>query len=180
MPAQAGARRCPGCGVAYGREIVICIPCGIRLETGERIETRYESEPESEPAAERDGDSAEPEADPAPPPVFVLWLAAWLPGLLHPLTLILSLLAIILAAAVAWLSLLVFSFGAVLAAIAMGAAGLVLYAQAVAWILIGEVRLLHDALMDFDTRRWGLFLLFIGGPFFVGIAAIKTAIGAAE
>lgn len=45
-----------------------------------------------------------------------------------------------------------------------GAAGLVVYAQAVAWMLTGRTAVLHEAVAELEGGRWGLFFMIVLVP----------------
>jgi hypothetical protein len=163
-------RQCLQCGKVYRADVMICIPCGIHLETGRPIATRYEAED----AEDEDGGESKAEA-PGAWMRFMMAVGPWLPGLFRPLTLALFVVMTILAVLTEALCLFVFALGAPFSAVPIGAGGLFIYAQGVAWLLTAQVVLLHDALMELDGRRWLVFFLLIGGPLMIGFAVLAVA-----
>lgn len=149
-PDPAGAPSiCPECGQHYGPETLFCVSCGIHLLTGERIAREGADEPAEEPAL-----------DP-------LWARALglVPGLFSARVLVYSGISLTLALVCAVLCLFFAGIGAIMIAASAGAAGMILYAQAVAMILTGEVQLLSTALADFDGTRWSAFFFAVAVPF---------------
>jgi len=151
-------RRCWRCGTEYAADTVICVRCGIDLRTGETVGT----------------DADEEEKAPAPMRAL-LFIGELVPGLFRPVLLIVALLTAGVGLGVMWFSLLFLSWGGVLTACAVGAGGLIIYAQAVALVLNGSFCLLHEALAELDGRRWLLFFLLLSVPFVILFTVIGHA-----
>jgi hypothetical protein len=145
---------CPACNVTWPPETVICVKCGLNLRTGARVwAPPPEPEVEPESAVER--------------------FATTFPGLFRPRTLIASIVAAGLAIVCEVLCVIMLTWGVFISAVSVGALGLVLYAQAVAWILAGELQLLLNAMVEFDGRRWNAFFIAVVAP----VVLVLTFIG---
>ncbi len=146
--ARAGPVLCPKCGLNWPAGTVLCVQCGLNLQTGESIAppaaAPVEAEPEPETRMER--------------------FAATVPGLFRTKTLVLALIVFVMAAACFVLCIVLLSMGVVMTAATAGGVGLILYAQAVAWILTGEIQLLVEAMSEFDGPRWNAFFLALAVP----------------
>lgn len=153
-------RLCWKCGSVYGPETVICVKCGLNLETGEEFETHAEDE--------------EPEAAESPPAASGVYssLADWVPGLFRPGVILGSLFVAALGVAVMGYALVLLGMGVLFAAVGVGAGGLLLCAHAVVWILVGRVALLHDALVDLQGGQWMVFVVLTILPVVVGLAVL--------
>jgi hypothetical protein len=153
---DADKRLCWKCGSIYGPETVVCVKCGLNLETGEEFETHSEND------------------EPEPPAAFGVcsFLADWVPGLLRPGVVLGALFVAVLGVAVMGYALVLLGMGALIVAVAVGAGGLLLCAHAVAWILVGRFALLNDALVDLQGNQWMVFVVFTLLPVVVGIAVI--------
>lgn len=149
----SGPLLCPGCGESYGGDSAICVRCGIDLRSGEVLA--------------RDAGPGQ-EAEERPP--WWAWFPALCPGFFQVKTLVVSLLALVLGAVCVGLCLLFLAMGVMFTAVSAGAVGVILYAQAVAMILTGEIALLNDALAEFDGSRWTAFFFALAIPFTVVIA----------
>ncbi len=172
MPVMEGARTCFKCQTNYTADVVICLTCGVNLQTGMEIQTVHKgsAEPSEEPAL------AEIEADDVPLTArerVLRFIAAWLPGLLRPSVMIGSLLLCVIGFGLVVLCFVVLAMGAALSAFPIGALGVIAYGQAVAWMMAGDFRLLHDALLDFESRHWTFFFAALFLPFAAGITAMK-------
>jgi len=141
---DAGGTRlhCPQCGTSWPAGTVLCVRCGMNLLTGER------TAPPPAPAALEE----EPETR-------LERFAGRFPGLFRAKTLVLSLIVLAMAAGCFVLCVVLLSMGVVMTAATAGGVGLILYAQAVAWILTGEIQLLVEAMTEFDGPRWNAFIL---------------------
>jgi len=169
--ADADKVHCPSCGIPYDAGTLICTRCGIDIRTGRPLRTTVGA------AA-----SDEKEADEGPVEYtawekFVMAVGAFVPGVFRPKVLIASILMICVAAVAGGFGLMIFSLGAVFAAVAVGATALILYAQAVAWVLIGRFALLQEALTEFDGKAWTIFSICVWGPFVALFAVAKKAMG---
>lgn len=160
---MAGTRKCPHCGVSYEAEAVLCVRCGVDLRTGRHYEQKVELAEEDEPRIS--------------PPVWVwLFVREALPGLFRPGVLLLSI-------AVGALGLVFLAFGVlmsiafmvVIAGMMIGGLGLVLYAQAAAWLVDGELNLLPDELTDFNSVQWLIFMILVALPFVGFFVLFKVA-----
>jgi hypothetical protein len=67
--------------------------------------------------------------------------------------------------------------GTVFTACAIGAGGLLLIAQAIAMLIDGEATLLHEALVEFDSSRWLLFLFLLCAPLAGFFVLLKSLMG---
>ncbi len=154
-------RTCRMCGRAFPPEVVICIDCGVDLRTGRILETTIGVEEEEEPVRAPD-----PAAQLLPP--WMLAVGRICPGFFSPFTLVMAVVAFVAAIAIGLLGLFVLSLGALMAAISIGAVAFLSYAQSLAFLLGGDVRLLQNVLADLDGPRWGVFVLLTFGPLLVG------------
>ena len=140
--------KCPRCGVVYETSVTVCVHCGINLATGQKLDQQVEILQEEDR-----------EQPPRPHGLKLLarYIPALLPGLFRPKVLIISmlmllsgLLMIILGVALA-LSMIFFE-GMIIASV-----GVLAYAQTMAWLIAGELKMLPDALTDFDGAQWNMF-----------------------
>ena len=124
----------------------------MNLRTGERMGTRFGGR-------ERE---IEPEPDPFGP--ATMFFLDSFPGLFNPKIVALALLLAVISAAVAVVFLAIASLGAVFAAFAIGAVALIIWGQALAMILSGEIGFLSSCMIEFDAKRWCWFIIFIVAP----------------
>ena len=150
-PKAPEAVTCPACGIVAAPGAVLCVECGLNIETG--TPTRVADE---EPVEE---------APPSLPMRALQFVGEWMPGLLRPMVLVLSIVVGILGLGILAFGLALFGVGAIIGAFAVAAAGVIVYAHAVAWLIDGGFGLLSDALVDFDGPRWGIFFLLLILPF---------------
>ncbi|MEK7467974.1 MAG: hypothetical protein AAB074_11210 [Planctomycetota bacterium] len=152
--AAAGPVLCPNCAVNWPADTVLCVRCGLNLQTGENVApptpAAAEAEQEPETRLER--------------------FAARFPGLFRPKTLVASLIVLALAGGCFVLCVILMSMGVVMTAATAGGVGLILYAQAVAWVLTGEIQLLVEAMTEFDGPRWNAFFLALAIPLTLAFA----------
>jgi len=144
---MADTRHCWRCRTNYPPETVVCVRCGVNLVTGEEI--------------------AQPEAE-APPltgmeKVHAL-IADLMPGLLRPRVWVPVILLCVVALGVLGLGWLMFTWGAALTAIAIMAAGFIIYAQAMVWLMTGQFWFMTSALAEFQSQHWPIFFLLTFGP----------------
>jgi hypothetical protein len=96
---------------------------------------------------------------------------SWIPGLLRP-TLILA--SLLVGAVGFWVMMLGLSLG-IFAAFPVGGGGLIIYAQAVAWMLVGRFTALTSALSELEGKQWALFFTFMAIPPTVVLAMVTGA-----
>jgi len=135
----------------------------VDLRTGQLIETTVSVE-------EEDKKAPDPAEQILPP--WLLTIARFIPGFFSPFTLILSVLALVASLLLFWLASFVFSLGAIMAGISIGAMAFLSYTQALAFLLGGEVRMLPSLLAEFDMPRWGIFFIFAFGPLLLFFLAV--------
>jgi len=153
-------RTCPHCGTDYPSETVICIQCGIDLRTGSELETE-----------------ADPVRGPSAGMQALQFVGDLMPGLFRPVLLIVALLVAVAGFGIMWLGLAIFFMGAVLGAIAIMAAGLVVYAQAIGWVLTGRFSMLSECLAELDRNQWPLFFVVLFAPIVLLLIAFNLAGG---
>jgi hypothetical protein len=153
--------KCPRCGAPLAPGAAICVNCGLHLASGQSYQTWVE--------APRDDEIG------GGPPAPLRLAAEYFPGLFRPVVLLLSVVAVLVAAAVAWLSLFVFMMGAVLSAFPIGAVAVIAWGQAVAWMLHGHLSMLAECLSEFDSSKWTLFLVIFLAPFVSGFLLMRMA-----
>ena len=165
---RAAVRSCSGCGSPMAADAVICLQCGMNLETGERAQTQVQAQPAQEaPEPEEEEEEELTTAD-----RVTVVIGEWVPGLFKPKVLIASTIVTLIGLALMWLTLYLIQQGTGMVAIMFAGLGLMVYAQALAWLLTGELQLLTDALADFDAYRWGIFLILWLTPFGIVFARI--------
>jgi hypothetical protein len=140
----------------YNTHIKICVPCGIDLETGEPMGAVQELEPEVE-------------IEPTPVQKYSLlarqFVCAYFPAILRPWLLILSLCLAAVGVAGIYVGLMVFMvYLELFSGSAALAFGLIMYAQALSWIFMGELGLLVDGFVEFDAIHWNLFIFGMIAP----------------
>jgi len=89
----------------------------------------------------------------------ILVVGDWFPGLFRPLVLLAAVLAVLIGLGVMGLALFLLALGAVISAFPVGGMGLIIYAHGVAFLLTGQVALLHDSLADMESKKWTPFIL---------------------
>jgi len=158
-------RACPGCGEAYGTDVVVCVACGIDLRTGRRIQTVAETR--LAPVE----DEAPAEEERSLLVRLLLFVGGLAPGLFRPRVLVLSIVVAVVGLAIMGFGVSILGVGAVIAAVAIMAAGLVVYAQAIAWVLAGGFCLLSEAMVDFDANQWTTFFVIVLLPMLLVLAS---------
>jgi hypothetical protein len=109
-------------------------------------------------------DAPPPEEESPPIPRPLLWLLELFPGLIRPRVLLMSIVTLVLAAFVMGLATMVFMMGAVFSGFFIGAAAVVMYWSAMAWLLYGYVCMPAEALAEFDSTRWLVFVILTVAP----------------
>lgn len=140
-------RLCPRCGIECEAGLPTCPECGGYL--GVRRKERVYVPAEKPPPEDTFG---------LPRPLY--WFLSMFPGLASPTVIIVSAVMMVAAVMIVLLALMIFSLGAMVAAMMIGGVGLMCYWAAIAWLLNGHVCMLTDALVDFDGRQWTVFWLF--------------------
>ncbi len=162
-------RTCPECHRSYSDDVKLCPPCGIDLLTGRHLSTRIATPM----IASRDE-----EAGPKPWWYFLAYIPAMFPGLKKPVVWVVSFLFTVVALVLMGLGLGLALAGAVLGGGMVCGMGLLAYAQALAWMIVGEMKMLPELLMDFDSVRWGCFFLILILTFFGLVTLMKAAAAA--
>ncbi len=156
--------RCPQCGKELGRNTVICIDCGINVETGQRFDAQVSVEEVEDPHEPEEEQFAEPGLARR----WTLYFAAVFPGVVRPGMVIFS--VIIMVAGIAILAFgLALALGALVQpfpfeGMAISAAGLVLWAQAWGWIMTDEFSVMPNTFVEFDEERWWAFVFLMMLP----------------
>ena len=149
---------CWKCRSTFPEGVLVCVRCGVNLQTGEELAAK----------------SAVEEYVPITPREKVLaFFADCMPGLFRPLVLLCSVLASLAGMGVIGMGLVVMNMGALLSGIPISACGLILHAQAVVWAITGQFWMLHVALVEFQNKHWGLFILLTLFPLAAGILALR-------
>ncbi|MCY3024687.1 MAG: hypothetical protein NTW87_37420 [Planctomycetota bacterium] len=161
---MAEARRCWKCNASYPADTVICVRCGVNLVTGEQT---------------GGGASADGDAAPTRFGRLLNWLADTLPGLFRLRIVVAAVVVSLAAAFVFWLSL-VLLLAAPVSAFPIGAFGLIMYGQALAWLLSGEFTLIHVAMSEFRGKDWSNFVLLLFLPIVLGFAWMRHKVKAEE
>jgi hypothetical protein len=153
---------CPKCGTDYPSETVICVKCGVDLRTGEALETE-----------------ADPVRGPSPGMQVLQFVGDLVPGVFRPGLLITSLLVGCIGLGILWFGSVLFGFGAIFGAVAIMAAGLVVYAQGIAWVLYGRFSFLPECLAEFNGNQWMLFVVVLFAPMAAFLVLLNLAAGQA-
>ena len=152
-------RVCWKCGEAYPEEVLICVECGIDLRSGDEIKTDEGAE---EPLTPLQKGAA--------------FIGNLVPGLFRPILAMVSFAVMAIGLFVMALSL-GMSGLVPLSSISIGAAGVIVYAHGISWILGGECGFLSSVLVEFDARRWVLFFVILCAPLVAVLATVKFAVG---
>ena len=167
-PKASESTRCPACGTVAPPGAVICVECGLNLKTG--TPTRISP----------DDEQPDEEAPPSAPMRALMFVAEWMPGLLRPLVLVASIVASLLGLGLLIFGLALFFSGiGILAGMAAGGVGVIVFAQGIAWLIDGSLVWLTDALVEFDGPRWGIFFVLLATPFVALFLLIRLLTGGA-
>ena len=164
-PARSGV--CPSCGQATAPDAVICVNCGLNLKTGRWVLADTEGEGKGATAGG---------ARPLPCRAARL-VAESLPGLFRPLVLIAALLAAGVGGGLLALGLRFLHMGMALSGCLLGAGGVVVHAQGMAWLVDGGLSFLPDALTDFEGASWGVFVVLVLVPLAALVAVGRWLLG---
>ncbi len=160
------ASKCPECGSEYDTNVVICVRCGIDLRTGRALQM------DSDPPA---GETSSGEKRHCLAMRALVFVGNLLPGMFRPGILVVSTLMVAAALVVFYFSMVFLLLGGVFTAVAMAAGGLILYGQAIAWMLTGGFGLLHEALADLDGSQWLMFFVLLLLPLVAVIGLVLPA-----
>jgi len=153
VPAEApsGMRRCPGCSKDYPVDVVVCTECGINLVTGHKFRAEVGE------VEEEDFELVEP--DPWSH-VLLMFFAERVPGLFNPLVLALTIILGGIGLGIIGFGLVVsLQMKAIFSGVAVCAAGMVAWGQAMAWLIFGELDLAINAMVEFDEKKWTVFIV---------------------
>ncbi|MDX1565615.1 MAG: hypothetical protein R3236_09430 [Phycisphaeraceae bacterium] len=152
-------RTCRECREVYDDDTKICHRCGIDLLTGRHLSTRIAT-----PRLADDPDDDDPAERPWWYPLA--YIPAMFPGLKKPAVLVVSVLLTVVGLGVLGLGLGLGIFGALIGGMIISGVGLMAIAQAVAQMIVGEIKLLPELLMEFESVRWTCFFVVMIGAFF--------------
>jgi len=156
---MANENKCWKCATHYPANVILCIRCGINLKTGDPIESALDA-------------SSNAETELTFPLRILQWIADTLPGLLKVPVLIVSIFASFIAFLVVMLSLSLL-LGAPLSAFPIGAVGLIIFAQAVTWMIQGEFCLLQQGMAEFRGKDWTTFVVIVFAPIILELVFLK-------
>jgi hypothetical protein len=152
---------CWKCHQTYPPGTKICVACGIDLETGEDLSFKNQ-------------DTVDPdEIDPYRPKNAFEWLTMSLPGLFRPMVLVGFIGMAFIFAALGFLTLLLLEYQVIMSAMAVGAVGLLAWAQGVIFLLLGRFSILHDGLSELRGSQWHIFILLTLAPIGVFMLVLK-------
>jgi len=144
---------CPSCGASVSAHARICVHCGYNLATGQRHGVMVES------------DDDEPDLTPPPPPRWVQYLnllGELFPGFARPF---LAIFAMVIAGLgvciIVFGMMMLLMFHVFITAYFMCAMGVLIWAQAMGWLMTGEWYMLQDCLVEFEGPRMTVFVLLV-------------------
>ena len=143
--------RCWRCHANYGENIKICVKCGINLVTGQSLSSSIGGLPQGPEPIERRP-----------------WLADTLPGLF----VMKACVAGVSLAALGYFMLFYFTFMMSIPIVVVGA---ILTAQAISFLIVGELWLLHTAALEFRSKDWTTLLTLLLVPVTLWIFALKIS-----
>jgi len=152
VPAPARPRRrCPRCSAIVASDAALCLRCGLSLS-----DAGAGPRPPGPPVEEAE--------EPGPVLRFLEWLAALVPGLFRPWILLAVVVLILLASGVMFFALFIIGLGALIEGFLIAGFGLMIYGEAMAVLVYGEMGFLHDILADIDARRLWLWFALVLAP----------------
>jgi hypothetical protein len=151
-------RICWKCGTDYDDDVIICTDCGVDLRTGAEVGADEDDEPELPPHLK--------------PVAFIVNL---LPGIVRPVLVVCSAVTCLIGLAVVGFAIGLLGFGVVLSSVSIGAAGLIVYAHGISWILAAEFGFLSSTLIEIDSKQWLVFFTLLLAPIFAGVFYLKCA-----
>lgn len=165
---MVGNRRCSQCEAELEDDAVICVRCGADQRSGEQLLSEV-----GETVEDREAD----EAGLSGPALWMRYIPALWPGLFRPGVLVVSLITLIFAFLAMGLGLFIgIVFMLVMEGMVITGFGVVLYAQVMAWWLVGELSLLPDAMVDFDGLRWNVLFVMCGLPLVIILLCMKYGV----
>ncbi len=153
-------RICWKCGADYDEDVVICTDCGVDLRTGAEVGANTDDEPELPRHLK--------------PVAFII---NWMPGVLRPGLVVGSAVTCVIGLGVVGFAIGLLGFGVVLSSVSIGAAGLLVYAHGISWLLAGEFGFLSNTLIELDGKQWLTFFALLVAPIFAGVLYIKCGGG---
>ncbi len=162
---------CKVCGAEYDASARICTRCGVDLRTGKPLQTVV-----GPPVADDDEDDGDVQ-DYTAWQKLVMGVGWFFPGLFSLRVVLLGSLMLIAAAVAGGFAVFFLALGAIFATFSVGAFAIILYAHAVAWVLLGRVQSLRESLAEFDARAWALFAVAVWGPIIAALAWAKHVAG---
>lgn len=161
---MAEERKCPGCGESVEADVVICVKCGMNLKTG-----LHATATTTAPVAD-EGEVEEEEAEePLTPREKVgFFLGENFPGLFNPRLLVVSFVLVTCGMVALYITFGFFLRQLFLGPMFIGALGIAALVQGVGMLMMGYFCLLHDALIEFDGKKWSVFFITV----FVSVTAM--------
>lgn len=143
-------RLCPNCSADMGDGSVICVDCGYNSETGDSMRTIISEESEELPLWHR----------------CLNMVADTVPGLFKPTILLAAILCFgVSQLLIAFGLFLMLGLQVVLSGTVLTAFGLMIYAQSISLMLSGTFERMSQAMTDFESVHWWIFMTFVFGPF---------------
>lgn len=137
--------QCKSCGARYVKETRICVQCGFDMRTGKSFQTQVSVE------------EVEPEGAVPRGQLIGEVIRQLVPGLFEPLIAVLSGLGLIVASFIGAYAIWALTEEEVTGGAAMIGLALVINAQAMAWIVTGELQSLVNAVVEMSGR----FVVFV-------------------
>ena len=135
--------RCRNCGASYALDARLCVKCGTDLITGKAVFTRTGVE---------EVDEAELEAEPTLRDTVMSIVGGLFPGLFRSSVVLLSLLGLGGASFIGAYAIWAIYEGSITGAAMMLGLAVLLNAQAMAWLVTGEIQLLVEAVSEMGGR----------------------------